>query len=153
VICIIEVIKIEKQKDFPDNISKGDFINFLYKHLEEYGDKKEDIEKAINYAFSSAEGKGGFLLIGLDEGEIIGETVINNTGMSGYIPQHILVYIATHKDSRGEGIGTKILEKALEECSGDIALHVEYDNPAVGLYKKVGFKSKYAEMRFKQKDA
>ena len=70
--------------------------------------------------------------------------------MSGYIPEHILVYITTHKDYRGQGIGTKFMEKIIDECSGDIALHVEYDNPANFLYKKVGFNSKYKEMRYKQ---
>ena len=76
--------------------------------------------------------------------------MINNTGMSGYIPEHILVFIAVHRDFRGKGVGKKLMNKIIERCPGDIALHVEYDNPAVHLYKKMGFKSKYAEMRFKQ---
>ena len=72
--------------------------------------------------------------------------------MKGYIPEHILIYIATHKNHRGKGIGTLLLEKAFQECSGDIALHVEYENPAVRLYEQVGFKTKYAEMRYKNQE-
>ena len=147
-----EIIKIEQEKDFPKEFPKDTFIDFLYKHLEEYGDKIKDIKKAINYAFSDKEGKGGFVLIALEDGKIVGGVVINDTGMSGYIPQHILVYIATHKDHRGKGIGKQLIAKVKDVCDGDIALHVEYENPAVHLYKHTGFTSKYMEMRCKNKD-
>ena len=150
---MLDMKTIKNEEDFPKNISKDKFLDFLYEHLEKYGDKKEDIQKAIDYAFSDEKGKGGFLLAALQDEELIGGVVINNTGMSGYIPEHILVYIATHKDFRGQGIGTKVMEKIIQECPGDIALHVEYDNPANFLYEKVGMNSKYKEMRYKQRDA
>jgi ribosomal protein S18 acetylase RimI-like enzyme len=67
--------------------------------------------------------------------------------MSGYIPENILVYIATHKDYRGKGIGSDLMKQAMKVSKGSIALHVEPDNPAVGLYEKVGFENKYLEMR------
>ena len=149
-IYIINVIKIEEKNGFPPELPPKKFINFLCNHLGEYGDKKADIQRALNYSFSNKEGKGGFVLMALKEKKIVGGVVVNDTGMAGYIPEHILVYIATHKEYRGNGIGTMLLEKVFQECSGDIALHVEYDNPAVRLYKKVGFSSKYAEMRYSQ---
>lgn len=149
---MLKIIKIEQNSDFPKLLPEKTFLSFLYNHLGEYGDKKEDIKKAINYAFSSEEGKGGFILIALQETILVGAVVINNTGMSGYIPEHILVYIVTHKNYRGKGIGTILMNKTKEECSGNIALHVEYDNPAVNLYKKAGFTSKYMEMRYNLKD-
>jgi GNAT superfamily N-acetyltransferase len=142
---------IKKQEDFPQLAPRLKFLEFLYKNLDEYRDKKSDIDKAIDYAFSDAKGKGGFVLTAIQDGKLIGGAVVNKTGMSGYIPHYILVYISTHKEYRGQGIGRKIIEKVKQECPGDIALHVEYDNPAVNLYKKAGFKSKYAEMRYKNK--
>jgi GNAT superfamily N-acetyltransferase len=141
-------VKIENN-NFTETTSKQIFIDFLYHHLGEYGDKKEDIKRAIDYAFSDEKGKGGFVLIAFEEDVLVGGVVINDTGMTGYIPDHILVYIATHKEFRGKGIGTSLLKKIFKECQGDIALHVEYENPAVRLYKRVGFSSKYAEMRYK----
>src|SRR5690554_3523625 len=75
--------------------------NFLLKHLEQYGDPKEDILKAINYAFKKNQMKGGFVVLALDETEIIGVVVVNETGMSGYIPENILVYIAVDSKYRG----------------------------------------------------
>ncbi|MEA1899074.1 MAG: GNAT family N-acetyltransferase, partial [Bacteroidota bacterium] len=34
---------------------------------------------------------------------------------------------------------------------GNIKLHVEYDNPAKRLYERIGFTTKYAEMRYENK--
>ena len=39
------------------------------------------------------------------------------------------------------------MKKASRVSDGDIALHVEPDNPARFLYEKMGFTSKYVEMR------
>lgn len=149
VVYILNIVKIEQKNNFPEAVNKQTFIDFLYRHLGQFGDKKEDIKRSIDYAFSNEGGKGGFVLIALKDGVIVGGVVINDTGMKGYIPDHILVYIATHEGFRGIGIGTTLLKKTLRECQGDIALHVEYENPAVRLYKRAGFTSKYAEMRYK----
>jgi ribosomal-protein-alanine N-acetyltransferase len=36
---------------------------------------------------------------------------------------------------------------AIENTEGNIALHVEPDNPAKNLYERMGFTNKYLEMR------
>jgi GNAT superfamily N-acetyltransferase len=124
--------------------------NFLYTHLDKYGDEKKDILKAIYYALGEDGKPGGFIVLALHENKIIGAVIINNTEMSGYIPEHILVYIAVNKEYRGEGIGKKLMRKTIDACEGDIALHVEKDNPARHLYEKLGFTNPYLEMRLKQ---
>lgn len=121
--------------------------NFLFKHLEEYGDKLEDIRRCAVYA----RDKGGKVIIANKEGQIVGAVILNETGMSGYIPENMLVYIAVNSKIRGEGIGKKLMEEAVECTEGDIALHVEKDNPARFLYEKVGFTNPYLEMRYKRK--
>ncbi|MGV9004772.1 GNAT family N-acetyltransferase [Flavobacterium sp.] len=119
--------------------------NFLFKHLEQYGDKTEDILKCIDYAMN--QNKGGSIIVGTDDDKIVGVVILNNTGMSGFIPENILVYIAVDNSQRGKGFGKKLMQKAIDTVDGNIALHVEPDNPAKGLYEKLGFTNKYLEMR------
>lgn len=118
---------------------------FLHTHLEQYGDSIEDILKCIAYAMNPS--KGGTIVLGLEEEKIVGACVLNNTGMKDYIPENILVYIAVDKSYRGKGYGKKLMEKVIATAKGNIALHVEPDNPAKILYEKLGFTNKYLEMR------
>jgi len=144
--------ELNSRKDLLDedfDFSKLEIAEFLEENLGKYGDPLEDIINSIDYAFSDEKGKGGFVLVLHNDYGIIGAVVINDTGMEGYIPEHVLVYIAVDKDWRGKGIGSNLLKETISRCDGDISLHVEYDNPARKLYKKIGFESKYAEMRYK----
>ena len=139
--------------DKPTTLQSNRIVHFLYEQLDEYGDKKDDINKAIQYAMKESESftPGGFILKMADQsGKIAGVVVVNKTGMTGYIPENILVYIAVHNDFRGQGIGKQLMKAAIRHAKGDIALHVEPDNPARFLYEKLGFENKYLEMRLKK---
>lgn len=134
----------------PTELEKKAIVNFLFENLQEYGDPKKDIQKAIDYSTKEIISFGGFTMLLIRDNEIMGTVVVNQTGMGGYIPENILVYIATNKDHRGEGLGKMLMEKAIEYAKGDIALHVEADNPAKKLYEKFGFTNPYLEMRLKK---
>lgn len=123
---------------------------FLFEHLEQYGDERTAIEKAILYA-NSKDTPGGYLIEVLEDGELVSAAVINKTGMGEYIPENILVYLATHKDKRGQGLGSQLMRQMVDLVTGDIALHVEPENPAKRLYEKFGFSNKYLEMRLIKK--
>lgn len=140
-------IKIFDENSMPEKDEKDRMVDFLFEHLEQYGDKKEDIEKAVNYSLKEYPSFGGFVVEGLVDSKIAGVVVVNRTGMKGYIPENILVYIATHNMMRGKGIGRELMQKAIETAEGNVALHVEPDNPAKILYEKLGFTNKYLEMR------
>lgn len=140
--------KFYDERTRPGMEEKKQIIEFLYKHLEQFGDKKEDIEKAVDYALKESQSFGGFVLVGSEGSDIAGVVVVNQTGMKGYIPENILVYIATHNQLRGKGIGRQLMQEAMDHADGNIALHVEPDNPAKILYEKLGFTNKYLEMRF-----
>ena len=149
------VYKIFNTNNAITSREKEEILDFLNVHLDQYGDKREDIEKAIDFALRKANpllpttSLGGFVLAGYIEKDIVGAVVVNRTGMSGYIPENILVYIAVNKEYRGRGLGKELMRKVLDISQGDIALHVEADNPAKFLYEKVGFENKYLEMRYK----
>lgn len=128
-------------------LEKNNVSVFLQEQLEEYGDDIAAIKKCINYAMKDGGGQGGFVITCNDKETCIGAVVINETGMSDYIPENILVYIAIHKNYRGKGIGRELMQHAMNTASGSIALHVEPNNPAKFLYEKLGFQNKYLEMR------
>lgn len=134
----------------PTNKEKQEIADFLSDHLDQFGDKKEDILKAIDFSVKERDSFGGFTLEARQDDKIIGAVVVNQTGMDGYIPENILVYIATHRDLRGKGIGKSLMKEAIATAKGDIALHVEANNPALHLYQKLGFENKYLEMRLKK---
>lgn len=138
-----KIITPEKGEDSTYNSEI--IAKFLHTHLEQYGDSIEDILKCIAYTMNPS--KGGTIVLGLEEGKIVGACVLNNTGMKDYIPENILVYIAVDKSYRGKGYGKKLMEKVIATAKGNIALHVEPDNPAKLLYEKLGFTNKYLEMR------
>lgn len=135
----------------PSEEEKQNIVNFLHTHLQEFSDTKEDISKCLDYAVKNIETSfGGFVLLIKEHMVVMGITIVNKTGMNGYIPENILVYIAVDKKSRGKGIGKKLLQEAIALLEGDVALHVEPNNPAIKLYESLGFTNKYLEMRLKK---
>ncbi len=126
---------------------KREVADFLFEHLDQFGDEYDAIMRCINFALDDKKKFGGFILVAKEEGKVAGAVIINKTGMAGYIPENILVYIAVHKDYRGKGLGKDLMLKTFDNAEGSIKLHVEPENPARYLYEKLGFTSKYLEMR------
>jgi ribosomal protein S18 acetylase RimI-like enzyme len=146
----MEIITITPKNVNASPFSATDVASFLYKALEQYGDEERHILKCISYALSDNPGKGGCVTVASEGKTIVGAVVINDTGMGGYIPDHILVYIAVDPSQRGKGTGQKLMEQVIENTYGDIALHVEPHNPAKRLYERLGFTNKYLEMRLQK---
>jgi ribosomal-protein-alanine N-acetyltransferase len=144
---MITIQKFDKNQNFSDG-KQAEVNAFLFKSLQEYGDPKSDINDAMDYALGLENAPGGFVLVANDGEKVVGAVVVNRTGMKKYIPENILVYIATDPAYRGKGIGKNLMEMALEHAEGSVALHVEPNNPAKGLYEKLGFTNKYLEMRY-----
>ncbi len=144
---MINYLCVEKLEDLKEYSSIDELAQFLHSSLIPYEDPVDQIREGLQYAFSEAEGKGGFILLARENDSTVGSLVMLRTGMSGYVPPNLLLYIAVRPDMRGNGIGGKLIEMAFDKADGDIKLHVEHDNPAKRLYERMGFESKYAEMR------
>lgn len=144
----MEITIIDQQTGTHELFTPDAIASFLFEHLDQFGDKKELILKCLDYVFNPE--RGGFVVLAHEAGKIGGAVIINETGMSGYIPENILVYIAVDKAHRGKGLGKSLMQKTMERARGSIALHVEPDNPAKFLYEKLGFTNKYLEMRLQR---
>lgn len=82
-----------------------------------------------------------FLVIerqGGDDREAIGRLYVDR-----WTDEIRLVDVALLPEHRGGGLGTAILEKLLEEGRErnlPVSIHVEYNNPALSLYRRLGFR-------------
>jgi len=123
---------------------------FLHEHLDRYRDSMEDIHRALDYALSSHPCKGGTIYLARKGDALVGMLVMLHMPTAGFVPEHLLVYIAVDASLRGEGVGTQLMQAAIADTDGDIALHVEKDNPAQHLYERMGFSAAYVEMRYKK---
>ena len=89
----------------PSEEEKNKIVKFLYKHLEQFGDPEKDILNSVDYVLKEDNSFGGKILTTKIENEIVGAVIINHTGMKGYIPENVLVYIAVHNKYRRKKIG------------------------------------------------
>lgn len=142
--------KVERESDFPAWTSRDAVARFFHEKMVPFHDTLDDVERALDYAFSDSPGMGGFVMLGRMDGRLVSALLMLKTGMQGYVPENILLMVATDPELRGRGLGRQIIERAIAECKGDVKLHVEHDNPARRLYERVGFTSKYLEMRLKR---
>lgn len=150
---VIQQMTPENRTQWP--VDPGLICDFLHEHLDRFRDSKEDITRCLNYALGLDEHRRGFVLLALDEPEspeptLLGVAVLCETGMSGYVPENLLVYLAVDARLRSRGIGKKLMQQVLSLSKGDVALHVEPENPARRLYERIGFSSKYLEMRYRK---
>ncbi len=63
----MKTIEKKSAQEQPSKTELESYVTFLHTNLEEYGDKKEDIEKALNYALAKDNKPGGFILIAKSE--------------------------------------------------------------------------------------
>jgi ribosomal protein S18 acetylase RimI-like enzyme len=132
---------------FPPGITPDDVIDFLLRALGQFGDDRDHIARGLTDALGETPPGPGFILLALDDERIVGALVMLRTGMTGYVPENLLLYVAVDPEARGRGLGGRICREAIASVEGDTKLHVEYDNPAKRLYERLGFENKYAEMR------
>jgi len=148
----LEFLRVDTPGQFPEWASRKTVEDFLHHKMKPFEDTPEDIHEALEYCFSDEGGKGGFTMLTRVDGKLGGICVMLKTGMKGYVPEWILLMISVDPELRGRGIGQKLAKKCLDEVNAPVKLHVEYDNPAKRLYERIGFTSKYAEMRYNPGD-
>lgn len=135
--------------ELPPGVHADHVSAFLHGALKPYEDPEPEVARGIADALGAERPGRGFVMLTLHAGEIIGALVMLKTGMSDYVPENLLLYVAVAPEHRSQGLATRMIRLAAAAVDGGIKLHVEYDNPAKGLYEHLGFENKYAEMRLK----
>lgn len=134
-------------KDLPSNITFIDIASFLKTNLAPLDDSIDKINSALDYALASSAPGRGFILLAVSGGDILGVLVCVKTDTLDFIPENIIVYTCVHCEHRKKGLGTILVNQALECVEGKIKLHLEKNNPAKEFYKKLGFTLDHIEMR------
>ena len=143
-----ELIFVPAGRELPAWTDRDALAAFLHEHLKPYEDTLADVRRGLDDALENRPGPGGFVLLARIGTRLAGALVMLRTGMKGYVSENLLLFVGVHSALRRCGIGATLVRAAVENCDGDVKLHVEYDNPAKRLYERLGFGSKYAEMRF-----
>ena len=131
---------------------KSAVVNFFCEHTERT--EKQQVREAIEYAIKHKPSFGGFVLSVRQDRQIIAAVIVNRTGMEGYNAKNLFVYVTFHKDYRNDETTIDyVMKSAIKHADGEIALHVEHDNPALQFYKKLGFREQYLELRFNKSSA
>lgn len=143
----LQFVKVTSSDGFPAWATRPRVVEFFHETMKPYEDKPEDIEHALDYAFSREKFAGGFLMLASSADALAGALLMLNTGMKGYVPENILLFVSVNPQLRGQGIGAKLIQRCFDEVEGDVKLHVDFDNPAKRLYERLGMQHKYAEMR------
>jgi len=140
-------VNIEKLNSF-DQISKDQLLSYVDHYLDRYADSEIEAKDALENAMNH-----GFILIASREDEVDGVCVVVDTGFDHFIPSYHLAYIGTNPNSKGRGLGTELIERAVDLTDGSLSLHVDLDNyRAKKLYEKMGFKHVYNRMIFQNED-
>lgn len=137
-------VKIDNLNDF-DEVSKRQLVDYTREWLAQYADSLGETEDAILNA-----NERGFILLASRNGEYEGVCIVVNLGFERFIPTYHLAYIGTRSTSKGRGLGTELMQKAIELTDGNLSLHVDLDNKgAKKLYEKLGFVHTYNRMLYK----
>ena len=129
----------------------SDLAHSIYQWMRPYADTLADCRQGVLDALENRPAPGGFVICATDSEDFVGVLVMLRTGMSGYIPPNLLLFLAVKPSRRRRGIATLLVQRALEITSGSVKLHVEADNPARFLYEKIGFNPAYLDMRYIRK--
>ncbi len=132
---------IEQITDFQSH-AKEEILATVKTYLAEYSDPLIEMKDALNNAIEK-----GFVLLAKQNEKILGVCIIVNTQFDDFIPTYHLAYIGTNTNSKGRGIGTELIKRAVDITEGKLSLHIDLNNRnAKKLYEKMGFKHVYNRM-------
>lgn len=67
--------------------------------------------------------------------------------MHHYLPENILVCVAAKEGERGKDIGKEFTKHSKRYFRSDVAIHINKNNLAIGLFEKHGFEERNIEVR------
>lgn len=139
-------VRVDRLENF-DELSKEELTKITRNWLVKYSDSHIETIEAIENAMEK-----GHILLASRDGEYEGICIIVYMGFDNFIPSYHLAYIGTSDKIKGRGIGSELIQRAIDLTDGNISLHVDLDNKnAKKVYEKYGFRHMYNRMIYKDK--
>ena len=135
---LIDIIRLKDESI----LTKSQIIEYVMTWLEPYADTLKETQDAVNHAFEK-----GFILLARQNQTEEGICIIVHSGFEDFIPTYHLAYIGTAPSTKGRGVGTELIRRAIDLSHDNLSLHVNLTNrSATRLYQKMGFKHAYNRM-------
>lgn len=135
-----------EEYDIKTGLSLNDLVTMTTKWLAEYKDSTLETKEAIENALEK-----GHVLLASRDGEYEGICVIVDLSFDVFIPKYHLAYIGTSDKLKGRGIGSELIQRAIDLTEGNLSLHVDLGNKgAKKVYEKYGFKHVYNRMIYQE---
>lgn len=142
----IHIQYFQTENELPGWLNVHVLVNFLHSNMIPYEDPLADISKAVDYALSTyPEGKG-FVLLATTKRKIIGMLVSIIFDKVDVKPGNLIAYLCVHKDFRENGLGSRLISEAIDCSDGDLRILIRKENPAVTMFRKLGFSDDYIEL-------
>jgi ribosomal-protein-alanine N-acetyltransferase len=148
-----EFLRVDHLHDLPAWADRPRLEHFLHEQMKPWQDPPRAIRQALDDCLEPTGSGGGFLLLCRSKERLAGACVMLRTGMSEYVPEWLLLMVGVAADLRGQGIGAELVRRCVEHTGTGVKLHVEPENPARHLYERLGFRVRYAEMRYTPADS
>lgn len=130
------------------HLEKAKIVRFIRENANQQHFSDTEITEAVECAVKERPSFGGFILTASSGEEMLGAVVVSHTGMESVTPRHRLMLLAIVPRYRHNGIAHSLIEKAVEQSGGDLALQLEPEDDEVGFFEKMGFQKKFVEMRW-----
>ncbi|MFP4187698.1 MAG: pyridoxal-phosphate dependent enzyme [Acholeplasmataceae bacterium] len=142
----VSSIRIERIHDF-ERYSKETILDYTRTWLAQYSDPTIEMVEAIEQAMEK-----GYVLIASTKENVEGICIVVHTGFADFLPTYHLGYIGITKQTKGRGVGTELIKRAIDLTGEKLSLHVDPANQkAKKLYEKMGFRHVYDRMIYQGK--
>ena len=135
----LEYTKVVLNQDFPSWADRDFVIHFFHETMKPYHDSLDDVARALDYALVPERGQGGFVMLAHRGELLLGALCMLKTGMGGYIPENLLLFVTVAPESRGQGVGRQLFTAIEPSLSQSESYCIPRDH-LFDFYGRAGFK-------------
>lgn len=111
----------------PSFIEKQQIIDFILLNSNNSDLEENHVLKSIEYATKECQSFGGFVILQKMDGKIVSAAILNQTGMEGYLPENLVVFVAFDNKHKTTELESNLFNYILRHAKGEVAIKVSVD--------------------------